>query len=54
MLMILVSISKHSWVILLKNKKLLQLLMLFNDFVKESNWRPNKIWVDKSSESYNR
>ena len=33
-----------------KIKKVLQLSMLFN----ESNSKPNKIWVDKGSEFYNR
>ena len=33
-----------------KIKKVLQLPMLFN----ESNSKPNKIWVDKGSEFYNR
>ena len=45
-----------------KIKKTLQLLMLFKNFLKESNRRkakskgrkPNKIWVDKGSEFYNK
>ena len=28
--------------------------MLFNNFLDESNCKPNKIWVDKSSAFYNR
>ena len=28
--------------------------MLFQEILKESNRKPNKIWVDKSSEIYNK
>ena len=37
-----------------KTKKELQLLMLFKCLLGESNHKPNKIWVDKGSEFYNR
>ena len=35
------------------SKYVLVLLMLFKIILKESNRRPNKIWVDKGSELYN-
>ena len=35
------------------SKYVLVLLMLFKIILKESNRRPNKIWVDKGSEFYN-
>ena len=37
-----------------KIKKALQLLMLFKKSLNESNCKPNKIWVDKGKEFYNR
>ena len=37
-----------------KIKKVLQLLMLLRIFLKESNRKSNKIWVDKGSQFYNR
>ena len=46
--------SKYAWVIPFKDKKVLQLLMLLRIFLKESNRKSNKIWVDKGSEFYNR
>ena len=47
--------SKYAWVLPLKDKKMvLQLLTLFKKNLKESNCKPNKIWVDKGSEFYNR
>ena len=42
--------SKYAWVIPLKNKKGLQLLMLFKNFLDESKRKPSKIWVDKGIE----
>ena len=35
-------------------KAALQLLMFFKKNLKESNSKPNKIWVDKGSKFYNR
>ena len=46
--------SKYAWVILLKDKKAIAITNAFLNFLKESNRKPNKIWVDKSSEFYNR
>ena len=50
--------SKYAWVVLIKDKKGLTIvnaisrLMPFHIF-KNSNKKPNKIWVDKGSEFYN-
>ena len=45
--------SKYSWVVPLKDKKGLSIVIVFQKFVKESNRKPNKLWVDKGSEFYN-
>ena len=45
---------KYAWVIPLKNKKGITITYAFQKILKESNRKPNKIWVDKGSESYNR
>ena len=37
-----------------KIKKELQLLMLVSFFLDKSNLKPNKIWIDKGSDVYNR
>ena len=39
--------SKYAWVVPLKDKKGFQIIL------KQSNRKPNKIWVDKGSEFYN-
>ena len=45
--------SKYAWVVLLKDKKkVLVLLMLFK-VLDDSKRKPNKIWVGKGSEFYN-
>ena len=46
--------SKYAWVISLKYKKGTTISNAFQKFLKESNRKPNKIWVDKGSEFYNR
>ena len=46
--------SKNAWVIPLKNKKELQILMLFRKFYMNQNVNQIKIWVDKGSKFYNR
>ena len=46
--------SKYAWVIPLKNKKGITNTNAFQKFLDESNHKPNKIWVDKGSEIYNR
>ena len=38
----------------LKDKKGITVTNAFKKILKESNWQPNKIWVDKGSEFYNK
>ena len=45
--------SKYSWVVPLKDKKGITITNAFQKILKESNRKPNKIWVDKGSEFYN-
>ena len=45
--------SKYAWVIPLKDKKEIEITNVFQKIVDESNYEPNKIWVDKGSEFYN-
>ena len=45
--------SKYAWVIPLKDKKGISIVNVFQIILKESNRKPNKIWVDKGSEFYN-
>ena len=47
--------SKYTWVIPLKDKKKgITIANAFQKILKESNRKPNKIWVDKGSKFYNR
>ena len=46
--------SKYAWVISLKDKKGITITNGFQKMLKESNCKPDKIWVDKGSEFYNR
>ena len=46
--------SKYAWVIPLKDKKGITITNAFQKILDESNHKPNKIWVDKGSEFYNR
>ena len=46
--------SKYVWVIPLKNKKGVTITNAFQKYLKESNRKPNKIWVEKGREFYNR
>ena len=46
--------SKYAWVIPLKDKKGITITNVFQKVLDESNRKPNKIWVDKGSEFYNR
>ena len=41
--------SKYAWVVPLKNKKDISIFIVFQKVFKQSNKKPNKIWVDKSS-----
>ena len=45
--------SKYAWVVPLKDKKGVSIVIAFQGILKESNRKPNKIWVDKGSEFYN-
>ena len=45
--------SKYAWVVPLKNKKGITITNAFQKILKESNRKPNKIWIDKGSEFYN-
>ena len=42
--------SKYAWVISLKDKKGISIVNAFQNILKESNRKPNKIYVDKGSE----
>ena len=46
--------SKYAWVICLKDKNLIAGTNVFQKIFDESNCKPNKMWVDISSEFYNR
>ena len=45
--------SKYAWVVPLKDKKSASIATAFQSILKQSNRKPNKIWVDKGSEFYN-
>ena len=45
--------SKYAWVVPLKDKKSISIVKAFQIILKQSNRKPNKIWVDKGSEFYN-
>ena len=45
--------SKYAWVIPLKHKKGVSIVNAFQKIFKESNRKPNKIWVDKGGKFYN-
>ena len=40
---------KYAWVVPLKDKKDISIVNAFQKILKESNRKPNKIWVDKGS-----
>ena len=46
--------SKYAWFIPLKDKKGITITNAFQQILKESNRKPNKTWVDKGSEFYNK
>ena len=46
--------SKYAWVVPLKDKKGITITNLFHKILKESNRKPNKIWVDKGGEFHNK
>ena len=45
---------KYTWVVPLKDKIGITITNAFQNVLKESNRKPNKIWVDKGSEFNNR
>ena len=45
--------SKNAWVVPLTDKKGISIATAFQSILKQSNRKPNKIWVDKGSEFYN-
>ena len=45
--------SKYGWVVPLKDKKDVSIVAAFQSILKQSNRKPNKIWVHKGSEFYN-
>ena len=45
--------SKYALVVSLKGKKGISIVEAFQSILKQSNRKPNKIWVDKGSEFYN-
>ena len=45
--------SKYAWVVPLKDKKGITIVKAFQSILKQSNKKPNKLWVDKGSEFYN-
>ena len=45
--------SKYAFVIPLKDKKGISIVNAFNKIIKQSNKKPNKIWVDQGGEFYN-
>ena len=53
LLCVIDSFRKYAWVVPLKDKKGVSIATAFQSILKQSNRRPNKIWVDKGSEFYN-
>ena len=45
--------SKYAWFIPYKDKKIITITNAFQKILKESNRKPNKIWVDKGSRFHN-
>ena len=45
--------SKYAWVAPLKYKKVENIVNAFKSILKDSNRKPNKIWVGKGSQFYN-
>ena len=46
--------SNDAWAVLLKDKKGITMTNAFQKMLDESSHKPNKIWVDKGSEFYNK
>ena len=45
--------SKYAWVVPLKDKKGVSIVNAFQNILKKSNRKRNKMWVDKGSEFHN-
>ena len=45
--------SKYAFVVPLKDKKGISIVNVFNKIIKQSNRKPNKIWVDQGGKFYN-
>ena len=45
--------SKYAFGVPLKDKKGISIVNAFNKIIKQSNKKPNKIWVDQGGEFYN-
>ena len=45
--------SKYAIVVPLKDKKGICIVNAFNKLIRQSNRKPNKIWVDQGGEFYN-
>ena len=50
LLCVIDNFSKYAWVAPLKDKKGVSIVNAFQKILKESNQKPNKIWVDKVKE----
>ena len=46
--------NKYAFTVPLKDKKGISIVNAFNKIIKQSNRKPNKIWVDQGGEFYNR
>ena len=46
--------SKYAWVVPLKYKKGVSIVNVFQSILNNFNRKPNKIWIDKGGEFYNR
>ena len=46
--------SKYAWIVPLKDKKGVSIVSTFQSILKKSNRKPNKIWVDKGREHFDR
>ena len=46
--------SKYAWGVSLKDKKVITIINAFQKILDNSKRKPNKIWVDKGSEFYNK
>ena len=52
--MLLIFFTKYAWVVLLKDKRGITITNVFQNILKESNRKPNKIRINKGSEFWNR